>query len=125
VLGPFLHAGCASAAWVHGGSLVNDMGAGRRWLTPRVGGVRWSGPLAAVRAREDGVRAGVWGVGQRCVFPQCGVGHAWTLGLVLRLVALSGLLRQSPSEACHGYCVENGYSTERFLTMRTLRVVRS
>ena len=44
VLGPFLHAGCASAAWVHGGSLGNDMGTGRRCLVPLVGGVRWSGP---------------------------------------------------------------------------------
>ena len=47
VLGPFLHAGCASAAWVHGGSLVNDMGAGRRCQVPLVGGVRWSGPLCS------------------------------------------------------------------------------
>ena len=33
-----------------------------------------------------------WGAGRRVVFPQCGVGHAWTLGLVLRPVSLSGML---------------------------------
>jgi len=44
VLGPFLHEGCASAAWVHDGSLGNDMGAGSRCLTTQVGVVRWSGP---------------------------------------------------------------------------------
>ena len=66
-----------------------------------------------------------WGAGRRVVFPQCGVGHAWTLGLVRRPVALSGLLSRSPSEAWHGCCVESGYSTERFLTMRNLRVARS
>jgi len=43
VLGLFLHTGCASAAWVLGGSLVNDMGAGRRCLATRVGDIRWSG----------------------------------------------------------------------------------
>ena len=43
VLGLFLHTGCASAAWVHDGSLVNDMGAGRRCLATRVGDIRWSG----------------------------------------------------------------------------------
>jgi hypothetical protein len=44
VLGPCLHTGCASAAWVRGGSRGNDMGAGRRCLAQRVGGVGWSGP---------------------------------------------------------------------------------
>jgi hypothetical protein len=43
VIGPFLHAGCAGAAWVRGGSLGCGMGAGGRCLAPRVGGVRWSG----------------------------------------------------------------------------------
>jgi hypothetical protein len=34
VFGPFLHTGCASEAWVHGGSLGNDMGAGWGCLAP-------------------------------------------------------------------------------------------
>ena len=101
------------------------MGAGRRCLEPLwvtyVGRV----PLATVRAREDCVRADAWGAGRRGVFRQCGVGHTWTLGLVRRPVTLSGLLRRSLSEAWLGCCVESGYSTERFLTMRTLRVARS
>jgi hypothetical protein len=43
-LGPCLHAGCASAAWVRAWSRGNDMGAGRRCLTLQGGGFRWSGP---------------------------------------------------------------------------------
>ena len=31
----------------------------------------------------------------------------------------------SSSEAWHGFCVKSGYSMERFLTIRTLRVDRS
>ena len=102
MLGPCLHAGCVSAVWVRGGSRGNDMGAERRCLALRVGGVLWSGPLAVERAREGGVLVGAWGAGRRGVFLQCGVGHAWTLGLVLRLVALSGLLLRWPSEAFDG-----------------------
>ena len=41
--------------------------------------------------------AGTWRAGRRCVFAQCGVGHAPALGLVRRPVALSGLLRWSLS----------------------------
>ena len=40
---------------------------------------------------------GRWWAGRRFVFPRCGVGHALTLGLVRRLVALSGLLLWCPS----------------------------
>jgi hypothetical protein len=108
-------AGVWATTWVRGGGTWS-----RGWAA-YVGRV----PLASARTREDCVRPGAWGVGRRCVFPQCGVGHAWTLGLVRRPVALSGLLRRSPSEAWHGCCVESWYSTERFLTMRTLRVARS
>ena len=43
VLGPCLHAGCDHAACVDGGSRGNDMGAGGRCLSPRVGGVHWAG----------------------------------------------------------------------------------
>ena len=108
-------AGVWATTWVRGG------GAWCRWWAAYVGRV----PFAAALAREDGVRAGAWGAGRRCVFPQCGSGHAWTLGLVRRPVTLCGLCRRSPSEAWHGCCVESGYSTERFLTMRNLRVARS
>jgi len=38
--------------------------------------------------------ASAWEAGCRGVFPQCGVEHAWALGLVGRLVALSGLLER-------------------------------
>jgi hypothetical protein len=41
VFGPFLRAGCAGAAWVRGGGLGSSMGAGRRCLAQRVGGIRW------------------------------------------------------------------------------------
>jgi len=125
VLGPFLYTGCTSAAWVHGGSLDNGVGAGRRCLAQRVGACVGRVPLAVARTRGGGVRADAWGAGLRGVLPRCGVGHAWTLGLVRRPVALSGLLRRSSSGAWHGCCVGGGYSTEGFLTMRALRVARS
>ena len=44
-------------------------------------------------------RASTWGAGRRCVFPQFGVGHESTLGLVRSPVDLSGLCRWSPSGA--------------------------
>jgi hypothetical protein len=54
VLGPFLYAGCAGAAWVSSGSLGVGMGAGGRCLTPRVGDVRWSGsPLQRLGRLES------------------------------------------------------------------------
>jgi hypothetical protein len=60
-----------------------------------------------------------------CVFLLCGVWHVWTLGLVLRPVALSGLLLLCPSETLDSCCVESWWITETLLTMHTLRVVRS
>ncbi len=36
VFGPFLRAGCAGAAWVHGGTLGSGMRAGMRCLAPWV-----------------------------------------------------------------------------------------
>ena len=95
--GPLLRAGCAGAAWVRGESLGSGMRAGRRCLAPRVGGVRWAGSLPATQTRVLVALAGTWRAGRRCVFAQCGVGHAPALGLVRRPVALSGLLRWSPS----------------------------
>jgi hypothetical protein len=44
--------------------------------------------------------------------------------LLLRPVAISGLLRWLPSGAYHG-CMWVGYCAERFLTMHTLRIARS
>jgi len=98
------------------------------WAVPSTaGGLRAlvGFPLATARAPGSCVRTGVCGAEQRGVFPRCGVGHAWTFGLVLRPVALSGLLRRSPSGARRGSCVGDEYFTERFLTMHTLRVSRS
>jgi hypothetical protein len=54
-------------------------------------------PLAATQMCVVVVRASAWGARRRGVFPRCGVGHAWALGLVSRPVALSGILCRSPS----------------------------
>jgi len=54
-------------------------------------------PIASTQTSVGIDRASAWGAGRHGVFPQCGVGHAWSLGLVRRPVALSGLLRRSPS----------------------------
>jgi len=99
----WVHAGCGcvravpacgvwGAAWVRGGSLGSVMRAGRRCLSQRVGGVRWSGSLPGTRTRVLVTLAGTCRAGHLCVFPQCGVGHASALGLVRRPVAISGLL---------------------------------
>jgi len=85
VLGPCLHVGCARAACVGGESPGNGVGAGGLCLTPRVGCVRFTfvGCCSWV---------GVWEACRHGVFQLCGVRCAWTLGLVRRLVDLSGLL---------------------------------
>ena len=49
-------------------------------------------PVAATKTRVGIDWASAWGAGRRGVFHQCGVGHAWALGLVRRPVALSGRL---------------------------------
>ena len=54
-------------------------------------------PVAATQTRVGVGWASARDAGRRGVFPQCGVEHAWALGLVGRLVALSGLLRRSQS----------------------------
>ena len=123
--GPFLCAGCAGAAWVRGGSLGRGMRAGRRCLAPQVGSVRWAGSFPATSTRVLVELTGTWRAGRRCVFPQCGVGHASALGLVRRPVAISGLLRWSPSGAYCGCCIRGGYCAERFLTGRKSDVSHS
>jgi len=40
VFGPFMRTGCVGASWMRGGSLDTSMGAGRRCLATRAGGVR-------------------------------------------------------------------------------------
>ena len=100
------------------------LGAGRRCLAPRVGGGRWS---RAARDRTDlgeGIQRAAGWAGRLSVFQRCGVGHAWTLGLVRRPVTLSGMLLRWPSGA-FGSCIEGRWIKETFLTMRTLRVARS
>ena len=69
-------------------TVLDDAG-GRRALV--------GSPVAATQTRVGVDWASAWEAGRRGVFPQCGVEHAWALGLVGRLVALSGLLRRSPS----------------------------
>jgi hypothetical protein len=59
--------------------------------------------LAARRLCPRGVRVGVWRTGRLSVFQRCRVGYAWTLGLVRRLVALSGLLLRWLSRAFGSY----------------------
>ena len=66
-----------------------------------------------------------WLAGRRSVCQRCGVGHVWTLGLVRRLVDLSGLHRRCPSGVLGSYFVRRWWITETLLTMRTLRVARS
>ena len=102
--------------WVHTGECIQSVCSGRScvrgaqvrrgcgegvWVSTWVrGGCAWLRgwsvcvglvPLASAQTRADGVRADAWGAGRQCVFPQCGVGHAWALGLVWRPVSLSGL----------------------------------
>jgi hypothetical protein len=84
-------AGVGATPWVQGDGTCH-----RGWAEA-VGRVR----VAAGRA---------WGVYDRvvtcqAVLAQCGVGHAWTLGMVRRQVVLSGLLIQWPSGALGCYCV--------------------
>jgi len=82
-------------------------------------------PLPATQTRMLVALAGTCRAGRLCVFPQCRVGHASALGLVRRPVALSGLLRWSPSGAYHGCCMQGGYCAERFLIIHTLRIARN
>jgi hypothetical protein len=123
VLGQFLRAGCAGATWVRRGSLGSGMCAGRRCLSPLVGGVRWTGPPcngADTCGLCAGGRVGGWSTwclpavrGLSCVGAWAGAasgGFFWAFWAGLHL----GHAR-----------VGGGYSAERFLTMRTLRVSRS
>ena len=70
-------------------------------------------------------RVGARQAGRRSVSQRCRVGHAWTLGLVRRPVALSGSSLRWPFGALGCCCMESWWITESILTMRTLRVVRS
>ena len=118
VRGTQVRRGYAEGVWV--GACVRGGGAWHRWWVAYVGRV----PLPT-RTRVLVARAVTWGAGRRCVFPQCGVRHVSALGLVRRPVVLSGLLLWYPSGAYRCCCMEGGYSAERFLTMRTLRIARS
>ena len=93
----------------------------RRWAAY----VASAGSFPATQTRVPGALADTCRAGRRCVFAQCVVGHASALGLVRGPVAISGLLRWSPSGAYHGFCMRGGYCVERFLTMHTLRIARS
>jgi hypothetical protein len=119
MLGPCLRAGCAHAAWAGDGSRSDDLGAGRRCLAPRVGGGRWK-LVARDRAGLGGSqRVGEWWAGRCGVFPRCGVGHAWTLGLVRRPMALSGMLLWWPSGAFSSCCIGICYYVELIDTIFT------
>jgi hypothetical protein len=56
-----------------GEAIPGDVG-GRRALV--------GSPVAVTQTRVGIDRASCWGGGRCCVFPQCGVGYAWALGLV-------------------------------------------
>jgi len=91
VRGAQVRRGCATGVWA--AACVRGGGAWRRGWSVYVGRV----PLAATRTRLVVAQEDTWGAGRHCVFPQCGVGHAWALELVWRPMVLSGLLRWSPS----------------------------
>jgi hypothetical protein len=93
----------------------------RRGWAASVGGVL----LAAGRACGNGVRVGMSGAGRRGSFRRYRFECAWTLGLVRGPVALSELLLRPPSRTLGCYCVERGWVPKMFLTMRTIRMVRS
>ena len=93
VRGARVRRGCAAGAWA--ASWVRGGGAWRRGWAAYVG----REPLTVAREHVGVVRAVAWGAGRRGVFPQCGVEHAWALGLLRRPVALSGLLLWWPSRA--------------------------
>ncbi len=61
VLGPCLRVGCSHAAWSVGGSRSDALGAGRRCLAPRVGGVSWSSAGSCGEVLGEG--AGAWASG--------------------------------------------------------------
>ena len=69
-----------------------------------------------------GERVGSWAT---WCLPAVRVEHAWALGLVGRLVALSGLLRWSPSGPLRDCYAGDRCSAERLLTARAIRVARS
>jgi hypothetical protein len=89
---PHVHGGIRARPMLRGRSRSDALGAG----TPGCvwhGGYRWKlEALEACCLRQGGSegestpkRVGEWWAGRRCVFPLCGVGHAWSLGLVRRL----------------------------------------
>jgi hypothetical protein len=87
-------------------------------------------PLVACCSQRDwpwggSQHVGEWWAGRHCVFPRCGVGYAWTLGVVRHPVGLSGMLLRWPSGAFGSCCIESRWIKETLLTMRTLRVTRS
>ena len=106
------------------GSRGNDMGAGGRYLSPRVVVVRWRGP-ARIWADMRGRCAGGRVSGLHGAFRLCGVEYAWTLGLVRSQVALSGLLLWPQYRALGCHCVGRGWVPKMFLTIRRLRMARS
>jgi hypothetical protein len=131
VFGQFLSAGCAGAAWVRGGSLGSSMGAGRPCLAQRVGVVCWLSPPcsdADTCGRYAGGRVGGWATrcllavwGRACVGAWAGAAAGGSFG-AFAPVAVCSIAAQVA--VC---CITwgGGYSTERFLTMRTLKVARS
>ena len=99
VRGARVRRGCAAGAWA--ASWVRGGGAWRRGWEAYVG----REPLTVAREHVGVVRAVAWGSGRLGVFPQCGVEHAWALGLLRRPVTLSGLLLRWPSRAFCCCCV--------------------
>ena len=107
VRGAQVRRGCAAGVWtsacVRGGGAWH-----RRWAAY----VAAAGSFPATPTRVLVELTGTWRVGRRCVFQQFGVGHASALGLGRSPVAISVLLRWSPSGAYHGCCgadsVQNG-----------------
>ncbi len=99
VRGALVRRGCTAGAWAT--TWVRGGGACRCGWAAYVGRV----PLSAAQTYVGVVRAGAWGAGRHGVFPQCGVEHAWALGLMRHPVALSGLLLWWPPRAFDCCCV--------------------
>ena len=120
VRGAQVRRGCATGVWaaacVRGGGAWH-----RRWAAY----VAAAGSFPATQTRVLVALTGTWRAGRRCVFQQFGVGHASALGLVRSPVAVSVLLRWSPSGAYHGCCMRGGFCAEWFITMHTIRIARS
>ena len=133
VSSPYNHSVCSARVCVQGAIMRRGRSAGvgatpwvRETVSDTTGGWR---PLVVVHGTgsswEVCGRVVAWRAERRCECQRCGVVHTWTLGLVRRPVALSGMLLRWQSGAFGSCCIESWWIKETILTMPTLRVARS